>query len=143
MITHLREQKKKVYVALLDVKKAIDTVWHAGLFHKLQLAGITGQALDFLRQWYEHSTCSILWNGKPSRTIHINQGVKQGRVLSPFLYNLYVDDLLVELKNSGLGARVGDIYTGAPMYADDLALIASSSEKLQGVLDIVQNYTQK
>ena len=141
-ITHLRE-RKKVYVALLDVKKAFDTVWHAGLFFKLQQAEITGQALHFLRQWYEHSTCSVLWNGKPSRTIHINQGVKQGGVLSPFLYNLYVNDLLVDLENSGLGARVGDIFTGAPMYADDLALIASSPEELQGMLDIVQTYAQK
>ena len=129
-ITHLCEQKKKVYVALSDVRKAFDTVWHAGLFFKLQQAGITGQAFDFLRQWYEHSTCSVLWNGKPSQTIHINQGVKQEGVLSPFLYKLYVNDLLLELENSGLGARLGDIFTGAPMYADDLALITSSPEEL-------------
>ena len=142
-IAHLHERKKKVYVALLDVKKAFDTVWHAGLFFKLQQVGITWQALYFLRQWYEHSTCSVLWNGKPSQTIHINQGVKQEGVLSPFLYNLYVNDLLLELENSGLGARLGDIFTGAPMYADDLALITSSPEELQGMLDIVQTYAQK
>ena len=103
-ISHLREQKKKVYVALLDVKKAFDTVWHAGLFHKIQEAGISGQALNFIRQWYENSMCSALWKGQPSRTISTSQGVKQGGVLSPLLYNLYVNDLLVELKNSGLGA---------------------------------------
>ena len=114
-ISHLREQKK-VYVALLDVKKVFDTVWHTGLFHKLQKVGITGQALDFIKQWYDHSTCSVLWNGKPSRTINISQGVKQGGVLSPLLYSLYVNDLLVELENSGLGARLGNIYTGALMY---------------------------
>ena len=114
-ISHLRKQKK-VYVVLLDVKKAFDTVQHAGLFNKLQKVGITGQALNFIRQWYDHSTCSVLWNGKPSRTISISQGVKQGGVLSPVLYSLYVNDLLVELENSGLGARLGNIYTGAPMY---------------------------
>ena len=69
--------------------------------------------------------------------------MKQGGVLSPFLYNLYVNDLLVELENSGLGARVGDIFTGASMYADDLALITSSPEELQSMLDIVQTYAQK
>ena len=106
-ISHLHKQKKKVYVALLDVKKAFDTVWHAGLFHKLQKVGITGQALDFFKQWYDHSTCSVLWNGKPSWTISISQGVKQGGVLSPLLYSLYVNDLLVDLENSGLGSTVG------------------------------------
>ena len=136
-ISHLREQKKKVYVALLDVKKAFDTVWHAGLFHKIQEAGISGQALNFIRQWYDNSMCSVLWNDQPSRTISISQGVKQGGVLSPLLCSLYVNDLLVELENSGLGARLGNIYLGAPMYADDLAMIATSPEELQGMLDIV------
>ena len=54
----------------------------------------TGQAFDFLRQW----------NGMESplkQSTSINQGVEQGGVLSPFLYNLYVNDLLVELENSG------------------------------------------
>ena len=106
-ISHLCEQKKKVYVALLDIKKAFDIVWHAGLFNKLQKVGITGQAIDFLKQWYDHSTCSVLWNGKPSRTINISEGVKQGGVLSPLLYSLYVNDLLVELENSGLGLHWG------------------------------------
>ena len=143
-ISHLREQKKKVYVALYYVKQPFDTVWHAGLFHKLQKVGITRQALDFIKQWYDHSTCSVLWNGKPSGTIisNISEGVKQGGILSPLLYNLYVNDLLVELENSSLGARLGNIYTGAPMYADDLALIATSPEELQGMLDVVQEYAQ-
>ena len=44
----------------------------AGLFHKLQEAGISGQALNFIRQWYDNSMCSVLWNGQPSRTISIN-----------------------------------------------------------------------
>ena len=103
-IAHLRE-RKKVYVALLDVKNPLtqcDMLVFSSNYNKQELQG------------KEHSTCSVLWNGKPSQTIHINQGVKQGGVLSLFLYNLYVNNLLVELENSGLGARVGDIFTGAP-----------------------------
>ena len=68
--------------------------------------------------------------------------MEQGWVLSPFLYNL-CQRPVSGVENSGLGARVGDVYTGAPMYADDLALIASSPEELQGMLDIVQNCAQK
>ena len=88
-------------------------------------------------------TINSLASNKASGPINISQGVKQGGVLSPLLYSLYVNDLLVELENSGLGARLGNIYTGAPMYADDLALIATSPEELQGMLDIVQEYAQK
>ena len=123
-ISHLHKQKKKVYIALLDVKKAFNTVWHVGLFHKLQKVGITRQALDFIGQLYDHSTmeCASPLNQHQSRS-----ETRWGS-FTPFS-SLYVNsDLLVELENSGLGARVGDIYTGAPMYADNLALIATSPE---------------
>ena len=75
--------------------------------------------------FYSHNFPLIL------ERINIIQGVKQDRVLSPLLYSLYVNDLLVELESLGLGARLGNVYTGAPMYADDLALIATYPEELQ------------
>ena len=77
------------------------------------------------------------------RKYWIKQGVKQGAVLSPLLYSLFVNDLLVELEQSGLGMRMDNIFCGAPMYADDLALIASSPEDLQSMIDIVAQYATK
>ena len=73
----------------------------------------------------------------------IKQGVKQGAVLSPLLYSLFVNYLLVELEHSGLGVRIDSIFCGAPMYADDLILIASSPEDLQSMIDIVAQYATK
>ena len=60
--------------------------------------------------------------------------VRQGGVLSPFLYCLFVDELLDILTQSGLGVSVDDVYCGSPMCADDLALVASSPEELQAML---------
>ena len=68
------------------------------------------------------------------------QGVQQGGVLSPFLYCLFVDQLL---SASGFGVSIDNIYREAPMYADDLALVAGSAEELQAMLDLVHNYAQK
>ena len=142
-IQHIREKGKKAYVALLDVRKAFDTVWHEGLFHKLFQLGVKDHAWRLLRKWYSSSSCSVLWNGVCSTSFNINQGVKQGGVLSPLLYSIYLNDLLIELQQSKLGAKMGEIYCGAPAYADDLALVASSPEELQKMLDIVHAYSNK
>lgn len=55
-------------------------------------------------------------------------------------YSLYVHNLQVDLESSGLGARVGDTYTGGPTYAED---IATSPEELQSMLAIVQSYAHQ
>ena len=49
---------------------------------------------------------------------------------------MFVNELLVTMEQSGLGVKIGSVYFGAPMYADDLALIASSAQKLQSTIDI-------
>ena len=54
-----------------------------------------------------------------------------------------MEDLLNTLQLSGLGARIGEVFCGAPMYADDLALVASSPEELQAMLDIVSRYASQ
>ena len=85
----------------------------------------------------------ILQCGNHSKSFPILQGVRQGAILSPLLYSIFVDDLLNTLDHSGLGARIGEVFCGAPMYADDLALVASSPEELQAMLDIVSHYASQ
>ena len=118
-------------------------MWHNGLFYKLCHYGIQDNTWRVLRKWYDSSSCTVLWDGKQSRPFNINQGVKHGAILSPLLYNLFVNELLVTLEQSGLGVKIDSVYCGTPMYTDDLALIASSADELQAMLDIVSQYTTK
>ena len=75
-----------------------------------------------------------------SRPFPIKQGVRQGAILFPLLYSVYVDNLLDTLASSGCGVRIESIYCGAPMYADDLASIADSETDLQTMLHMVSSY---
>ena len=93
-----------------------------------------------LNNWYSDSTSAVLWNSNTSRSFPVRQGVRQGAVLSPLLYSIFVNDLLVHLESSGLGIHIGNIYCGAPMYADDLTLICNSASDLQAMLLIVSEY---
>ena len=83
-----------------------------------------------------YTRCFLL-KGERSR---VKQGVRQGAILSPLLYSVYVDELLVLLDESCLGATVGSVHCPSPMYADDLYLIAETPDKLQSLLDIVSEY---
>ena len=142
-IQSIRESGKKAYVAMLDVEKAFDTVWHQGLFVKLQRKDIPSRIWHVLNNWYTSSSCSVLLCGKHSRPFPILQGVHQGAIPSPLLYSIFVDKLLNALDHSRLGARIGEVFCSAPMYADDLAQVASSPEELQAMLDIVSHYASQ
>ena len=67
------------------------------------------------------------------------QDVRQGAILSPLLFSVYVDNLLDKLASSGYGVSLDSMYCGVPMYADDLALIADSEVGLQSMLNIVSS----
>ena len=91
-------------------------------------------------KWYTDCSSSVLWNSSTSRSFPVHQGVRQGAVHSPSLYTIFVNDLLVELSSSGYGVWIDEVFCGAPMYADDLALISESEADLQHMLDIVSAY---
>ena len=139
-VQSLRDLGKKAFVAFLDVKKAFDTVWHEGLFVKLHEKNIHPRIWHLLVDWYSRSSSCFLLKGKRSRVFSIKQGVRQGAILSPLLYSVYVDALLVQLDECCLGAMVGSVHCPSLMYADDLSLIADTPVKLQSLLDIVSDY---
>ncbi len=70
----------------------------------------------------------VLWEGSPSRSFNISQGVRQGALLSPLLYAIYINDLLVELQHSSIGIYIDNIYIGCPTYAADNELFLANSQ---------------
>ena len=73
----------------------------------------------------------------------IKAGVRQGGVLSPHLFSLYIDGLICALENSGLGCSVHGVYMGCIVYADDIFLISHSLNSMQLMLDICSSEIAK
>ena len=89
---------------------------------------------------YIYQSCKVRWNQSLSSSFTIVNGVRQGAVLSPSLFSLYIDKLLISLQNSGLGCHVGNYFYGASAYADDIILLSPSRSGLQEMFDICFNY---
>ena len=84
--------------------------------------------IPVLMNWYSHCYAFVRWHGALSNCFEILAGVRQGGVISPSLFALYVDELIVKLQSAGLGCIFHGVYTrlGCVMCADDLALLAYS-----------------
>ena len=95
--------------------------------------------INLIINWYSKLTSKVKWNGQFSDSFIINSGVRQGGVLSPLLFNCYVNVLLATLRKSDFGCKLYNFYIGCIMYADDLILISASILDLQYMLDICNN----
>ena len=135
---------KPTYVAFLDISKAYDTVWRDGLWLKLQQLGVSGTMLNVLKSMYSNVTAFVRGAGRQSAEFAIDNGLRQGSVISPLLYNIFINGLVRELKTrSDIGVRVGPTIEPCCLFADDIALLATSPEALQTALGVASEYASK
>ena len=80
------------------------------------------------------------WERHTSRTFHVCNGVKQGAVISPILFAIYYDELIVKLASRGYGCRISQHFVGALSYADDITLLSPSLKALQYMVNICEEY---
>ena len=142
-INYYVEKGSRVFCSFLDASKAFDRLVHSGLFLKLMEKGIPKLFLDIIISWYDGLQCRVLWDGHYSEWFRITAGVRQGGVLSPIFYSLYVDELVSILQSSNVGCYIANKFAAALIYADDMAVLAPSIKGLQKLLIICENYCRK
>ena len=137
--------EKKLFACFVDFKKAFDSIWHEGLFHKISNYGITGNLLNFIRNIYKKTNCAVKVGDRITSFFPFTKGVRQGCPMSPILFNLYINDIFGIANNGneiGLSLEEGT-KINALMYADDLILLSETKEGLQTKLDKLKDYCDK
>ena len=137
---HYMTHGSPVYSCLLDASKAFDLVDHSILFQQLLDRNTPGLLVHFLITWYSSQSCTVSWDGSVSTPFSVSNGVRQGGVLSPVLFTVYMDILLNMLKDCGVGCYWDGVLVGALGYADDIILLAPCPSALRLMLKTYESF---
>ena len=126
---------RKIYDAFMDLEKAYDRVDREGLWEVLRIYGVGGQLLNGMKAFYERVSACVKVDGETRESFEIKIGVRQGCVMSPWLFNIYMDGVVREMKakiRQRKGAKIQWVgkrwWMVASLFADDTVLLAESEE---------------
>jgi len=86
-------------------------------------------------------SCCVVWNNAAGQVFNIKCGVRQGGILSPFLFSVYIDGLIDSLRQSNNGIFIGNVFIGCILYADDIVLLSCTCSGLQKLVNICVAYS--
>ena len=130
-----KSQGSDTYCAFVDFSRAYDTIPRDHLWFKLSQLGVPGRFLHAVKSLYVNTKCSVRTSYGISEPMEITRGLKQGCLSSPLLFNIYLNDLVTELKSMGKGVNVNRLHVPVLLYADDIVLFANSPRDLQDMLN--------
>ena len=120
-IEYFKSRSTSVYVAFLNASKAFDKISLWTLFRKLIDRNVSIYLVKILCYWYLHQIMSV--QSKISKGFNVTNGVRQGGVLSPKLFNVYIDGLSNILNNCTTGGFLDGKRIYHMLYADDLCIV--------------------
>ena len=135
-----------MYACFVDFKKAYDTVPRDLLWGKLEGMGIKGFVLDAIKALYADVPVCVRVGGELTAPFQSHLGLKQGCPLSPTLFGLYIDDFEGEILRDAANLDLPSLGAApAPplLYADDLALLATTQGGLQKQLRLLERYADR
>ena len=145
--TVIRNRKscgQSTYCAYIDFKKAFDWVNRDLLLYKVATSfDIHGRLFNNLASVYSISNSQLRLNGLLSESFNVTSGVRQGDIMSPVLFSMFLNDLATGIKDLNCGVQISDNNLSILLYADDIVFIAPSESALQTMLTFVSEWCRK
>ena len=143
VIDHFNRKGRSVYGCAMDLSKAFDMVEWKELFLTLRRRMVDPVFLRVLIHIYRNQQCDVKWGAAYSHRFPVSNGVRQGAVSSPIMFSVYINDLILALRDAGLGCYIGTIFMGCLGYADDLLLLSGSRNGLQEMVNTCAKFARK
>ena len=123
--------KQSAVATFIDLTKAFDNVDHFILAEKFFNSDVPIDVTLIVLHYLRNQTANIKWKNVYSEYRIIEKGVRQGGVLSPFLFNFYINTIISEVVKSNIGCKFGDIRCNILAYADDIVLLADKVSHME------------
>ncbi len=129
--------KLSIFTSFIDFSKAFDRINRKFLLLKLEHLGLQSKMLSAIKAIYNDISCCVRINGVKTDIFNVSSGLKHSCILSPLLFNLFMNDLSQAIKNCGRGVNIEYEIISLLLYADDLCFICDNEEGLQEMLNIL------
>ncbi|MCP4976598.1 MAG: hypothetical protein GY931_10590 [Maribacter sp.] len=142
IIRKTKREKTDNFLALLDITKAYDRVDRNILWKVMEIMDFPDILINNLRAAYRNPKSVVHFQNTKSDPLSMELGLKQGCVLSPILFAIYIAELGDRLAKSNLGVRINNKKIPGMFFADDMMLVGSQTD-LKALLAIVDEYAQQ
>ena len=139
----VKVEKKRLYTAFIDFRKAYDHINRTLLFTKLQKMGIQGLFYENIKRIYESTYYMTKVKGGYLNPIKSQLGLLQGGILSPILFNLYIDDIKNSFDENCDPINLYDEEVSHLLYADDLIILSKTEHGLRQSLKNLETYCRQ
>ena len=134
---------KHLYTSFVDLSKAFDTINRSSLIHKMKSVGINGPFMRLIEDMYRELYCTVKCSNHLSENFKTTTGVKQGCILSPTLFAIYMNDLVDNFDDSCDPVELNSTKVSCLMYADDIVLLSNSAVGLQNLLNKLEQFCDR
>ena len=142
-----REYNIDLYTCFIDYSKAFDCVQHQTLWKIMSDMGFTPHLVHLIKTLYEDQQATVRIENETSEWFSIGQGVRQGCILSPYLFNIYAENIMRNVRESDNeqfeALKIGGHALPELRYADDTALLSTSLNGIEKMIASVQKYSEK
>ena len=130
------QHQQNLYHVFIDFKKAFDRVWHAALWATMRKYNISANLVRTIEQLYDKATSAVQMNGSIGEWFRTTVGVRQGCLLSPTLFNIFLERIMSDALEEHDGkVSIGGRNITNLRFADDIDALAEEEQELEALVE--------